>query len=75
MITKISPDQNSVELTCFKVEFYAVKKLKKNQCHHCLLFKLPGVECKDVPCRSWERQDGQNGVFSVRQMPKKHGKS
>jgi hypothetical protein len=68
---EISKDQNSIKLDDGTVvQFYPVKgEAKKNHCAHCLLFRYPGANCIDPPCCAWQRKDGRNGVFSIREMP------
>ena len=72
---QISDGQNKVTINGLILNFYPVKKVKKTRCNHCwLLLGIPGFKCTDIiPCSSFERKDGQNGVFSIREMPKEGG--
>jgi hypothetical protein len=70
---QISSDQNRVIINGQLLDFYPVKRVKKNHCCHCWLMRgIAGFDCTGIiPCRSFERSDKKNGVFSVRQTPKK----
>jgi len=68
----ISSNQNYVIVNGQLLEFYQVKKVKKNHCAFCWLLK--GVECfncyAEIPCGIYiERFDKKVGVFSIREMP------
>lgn len=47
--------------------FPAKSDLFKDTCRHCLL--LNQDECNDAPCYARHRTDGQNGYFSIHDMP------
>lgn len=52
--------------------FVPSPKGKKNDwiCRHCLFYRSQSLEeCEQIPCRSDERTDGQNGYFTIRQVP------
>jgi hypothetical protein len=69
---EISTDQNSIKLNDGTVvRFYPIKgRVKKSHCTKCFLLRYPGANCIDPPCRSWQRNDRKNGVFSIRELPK-----
>ena len=69
---QISNDQNRVIINGQLFDFYPVKKVKKTHCCHCFLLRgIAEFECEGmpIPCRSYERKDNRNGVFSIRQVP------
>jgi hypothetical protein len=67
----ISNDQNTLEIGGITTTFYPVKRVKKNRCHHCFIFRHPDAcGCVLIPCNACEREDGKSGVFSIREMPK-----
>lgn len=48
----------------------------KDTCRHCLLWvpkdrQTDKDECLSAPCNSQDREDRQNGYFSIHNMPKK----
>lgn len=43
-------------------------------CRHCLLNCDKCLqECFDAPCQTFERIDGQNGYYSIHQLPSSEG--
>jgi len=73
---QISDNQNQVTINGLILDFYPVARVKKTHCNHCWILKgVQGFECTGrIPCRSYERSDKRNGVFSIHEMPKKGGK-
>jgi len=69
----VSKDQNKVTIDGQSFDFFPVKTVKKNHCLKCWFLRgIPGFDCTDkIPCRSFERTDKKNGVFSIRQTPDK----
>ena len=67
----ISDDQNQVTINDSTFDFSPVKKVKKNHCRWCWLLRgVDDLNCEEtIPCRSWERKDKKDGVFSIREMP------
>ncbi|MDR1343352.1 MAG: hypothetical protein LBK18_08895 [Prevotellaceae bacterium] len=67
---EILQDQNTVRLGGLTVKFYPVNRVKRTHCLPCFLMRYPGVDCTKIPCRSFEREDKKDGVFSIRELPK-----
>ena len=53
------------------VEFFPVSgKAVSTKCKHCILAR-DETACLQAPCTPQEREDGQDGYYSIHQMPKK----
>ena len=71
----ISVDENHfTSMLWGELQFFPTKSDKwKDTCRHCLLWNNRDGQTKEclqaAPCRSNSRLDGQNGYFSIHQMP------
>ena len=55
-----------------EVQFFPVSgKAVNTKCKHCILLRTE-QDCLDAPCTPHEREDGQDGYYSVHQMPKEN---
>ena len=52
------------------VQFFPVSgKAASTKCKHCILQRTE-QDCLAAPCTPQEREDGQDGYYSIHQMPK-----
>lgn len=71
-----SYDQGTFQSTVWGLLTFFPTKSEKwcDNCRHCLLWKRKddqtrNDECLTAPCSDYERRDGQNGYFSICEMP------
>ena len=59
---------NTFSIEGSKYTFKEIKKLKKNHCHFCFLFRF---DCEGAKCglEGKERTDNKIDVFTIQQMP------
>lgn len=66
-------DENTVKSSLWGVcRFYPAPKNKSEAwaCLHCIFHRSQSFEeCELIPCRAFQRSDGLNGFFSIRQIP------
>lgn len=46
----------------------ATKQTANTKCRHCILQRSP-EDCDSAPCKPSEREDGQDGYYTIQQMP------
>lgn len=64
----VSEDQNTVIVDGVKTTFKKME-MKKNICTKCWWGRLEN--CSMFPCIPSKRKDGENGVFTIQNMPSK----
>lgn len=66
-------DENTVKSSLWGVCRFAPVPKGKNEawaCAHCILHRSQSFEeCELIPCRAFQRTDGVNGYFTIRQIP------
>lgn len=66
-------DENTVKSSLLGVCRFAPVPKGNNEawaCAHCILYRSQSFEeCEPIPCRDYQRSDGVNGFFTIRQIP------